>query len=150
VRIKPSDNYESNYYPLWSSSFQYELDITKDLRITVREDIADLTISHVNKDGDVTDLTDDHADYWLGAVLYWHDAMASKTLHRLQISAIARLARWLQYVPTDDYIAKYAMPSNTEVLSYHEQIDLLAKDGFDFAVRLKAHRNNYKNAEGAD
>tara|TARA_R100000742_G_C4278716_1_gene101889 strand:- start:2634 stop:3089 length:456 start_codon:yes stop_codon:yes gene_type:complete len=139
------------YYELFSNTYEYKWSPDKTLRITVNENDADLNISyHDHADGDIQYLDETDADFWIGAVLYWYDAMELSGFHKIQIDAIARLAKWLKFVPHEELIKKYAVPNKAEVLTYDEQINALAKDEYDFAVRLKSHRDSFKNAEGAD
>ncbi len=143
-----------NHYDMYSTSFEWEFDPEKNLRVQVTENDAELVVSFVYKDGDERFLEDTDKDFWTGAVLYWYDAMtlgnAGIPFHKIQIDAIVRLSLWLGYVPHEDFITKYAVPTSNEVMTYNDQIDALAKDGFDFAIKLKAHRDSFKNAEGAD
>lgn len=152
--MKITDDFKTEhcYHTMLRCSFDYEWDSEKDLRITISENSAELDVSYVYKDGDIRYLDEKDTDFWVGAVLYWYDAMepTGKPLHKLQINSISRLSRWLGYVPHEDYIIKYAMPNSDEALSYNDQIDLLAKDDFEFAKKLKMHKDNFKNAEGAD
>ena len=138
------------YYELYSNSYVYKWSPDKTLRITVIEDESTLNISYLYKDGDVQYLDETEADFWVGAVLYWYDAMEISGFHKIQIDSIARLAKWLKFVPHEELIKKYAVPNKAEVLTYDEQISALAKDEYDFAIRLKSHRDSFKNAEGAD
>ena len=138
------------YYELYSNSYVYKWSPNKSLRITVIEDESTLNISYLHGDGDVQYLDEEDADFWIGAVLYWYDAMENKGFHKIQIDSIARLAKWLKFVPHEELIKKYAVPNKAEVLTYDEQISALAKDEYDFAIRLKSHRDSFKNAEGAD
>jgi len=150
--VKLFDFTGGNYYNLWSTSYEWEWPGDRKLRVQINDDDANLVVSYVDEDGDESFIEDTDKDFWIGAVLYWYDAMDTegKVLHRLQVDSVARLAQWFGYVPHWDYIQKYAVPSVDETLSYHEQINRLAADGFDFAIKLKSHRDEFKNAEGAD
>ena len=152
--MKVFDCVSGNYYNMWSTSYEWEWTGDRKLRVQVNEDDAELIVSYIDEDGDQSFLKDTEKDFWVGAVLYWYDAMSlginGRSLHRLQVDSVARLAQWLGYVPHEDYIIKYAVPNAQEALSYHEQINRLAADNFEFAVNLKRHREEFKNAEGAD
>ena len=133
------------------TSCEYELTKEYNLRVSTSHDTGDLRVSVVGDYGYENEKGESDLEFWVGATLFWYDMdSASPEFNKQQIDAIARLGKWLKIVPTEEMIEKYAVPAKDEVLTYNEQVDKLAADGYAFAIKLKSFMASWDTSEGAD
>jgi len=123
---------DRNKYELMHSEYAYSLPPCRTLYVGANNGDLDVRIVDHDDNDFSYDVNDSQHEFWIGATLYWYDAMAVDMFYNsIQIDAIARLAQYLGYVPNEDQINKYAIPNKSEVCTWFEMVTLLKTDGVE-------------------